>query len=197
MTRPRPEGEVHVWVCPGPQRPSEALIARTLAHYRAWDAAAYRLVRSANRKIHVLGPTGPSPIHVNVSRAGNMAICAVSGAGPIGADIESLARADWMGLQQDWLAIFDDHDADDHGAGRGASLLANWVRMEAAHKAAGVGLLAAPSPSAADPANEGWRLHQVNGAPWRSYCAPLAATHLLGVAVPADAGAVRVRVMGL
>jgi hypothetical protein len=127
MKRPRPEAEMHVWYCRGPRLTSEALIARTLANYRDWDAGAHRLVRSANRKIHVLDASGASPFHVNVSRSGALAICAVSSAGPIGADIESLARAELMEAHEDLLPIAGDWVGP--GGRRGISLLSNWVTV--------------------------------------------------------------------
>jgi len=180
----RPDGDVHVWVCQGPKLESEDLIARALAHYREWDAEAHRLHRSANGKIHVLDRTGASPFYVNVSRAGDMAICAVACDGPIGADIESLDRADWVAAHRDLLPSC---------GGTGRAMLEDWVRLEAAHKAAGVGLLEEQSLAATDPANGEWQLHQVNGALWKSICAPLAGTHLIGVALAAHGPSARLR----
>ena len=70
-------------------------------------------------KPYVLGLDATTPVHVSLSRAGQLAILAVSDAGPVGVDVE-------------WRAA------------RGSPDVSTWVRKESVIKATGHGLTVDP-----------------------------------------------------
>jgi 4'-phosphopantetheinyl transferase len=85
---------------------------------------------------------GDGKLYTSLSHADSWLAFALSGAGPVGVDIEPLARADAMPEIADSVChpaeavALDALPAD----GYAEALLALWVRKEAALKAAGVGL---------------------------------------------------------
>ncbi len=91
------------------------------------------------------GDLEPSPPHVSVTRAGPLIAVAVTGAGPVGVDVESHAAvaagpfAD-VALSRGELAAYRRL----RPGGRTAALARAWVRKEAALKALGTGLRTDP-----------------------------------------------------
>lgn len=81
-------------------------------------------------------------VHTSLSHADGLVALAVSKAGPVGVDVESIARVDMLPEMADSICDPSERvDLQEVAAdARGLALLALWVRKEALLKAEGIGL---------------------------------------------------------
>lgn len=167
---------------------ASVVLSQVCTHCGAADHGALR--------VHLAGETDARPtLHVSLARAAGRLALAVTAAGPVGVDLESvtavarapLADALLSPAESDALAGLDPRAAE-------ATLAALWTAKEAVLKAAGVGLRvdpreltiipdrsAAPSGQRSPDTNDGPRLADWPHAPF-----PLAEVHLLSVLTSAE-----------
>lgn len=130
----------------------DELVRLAAAHARV-DPAGVRIVHACRScgsdrhgKPYVVGLGAAKQIHVSLSRAGDLAVVAVSDAGPVGIDVEA------------------------HQLRDGSPDVSTWVRKESAVKATGHGLTIDPgrievTPPGSAPALLGWPAEQPMDSP--------------------------------
>ncbi|RIX84816.1 4'-phosphopantetheinyl transferase family protein [Acidovorax cavernicola] len=118
-------------------------LRQALCAYTGLDPAALTLVTGAFGKPSLSGPTR---IQFSLSHSQGLALIAIGGLGPLGADVEllrpmpdaaALAAAHFTPREQEALAALPAHERD-------PAFLTCWTRKEACLKAIGVGLLVSP-----------------------------------------------------
>ncbi|MET0908565.1 MAG: hypothetical protein ABWZ99_03775 [Ilumatobacteraceae bacterium] len=125
MTRDVPSPRLAVTWLPAPAADSDAVM-RLVAAFAGGPAGELRIVRACRScgsdrhgKPQIVMPAGAAPLHLSLSRSGDLAVVAVTDAGPVGIDLEAIRP-----------------DTED---------LTAWVRTESLVKATGHGLTIDPA----------------------------------------------------
>lgn len=188
-----PRGVIDVWQVPtGPSRDrGRAALRRILCSYVGGEPAALAFERGPHGKPSLAGHR----LEFSFSRSGRVAFVAVSGAGPVGVDVERMkpgrpveriARR----LAPDEAAAL----ADAAPAERPAALHRCWTGKEAYVKGLGTGLAHGLSSFSVAPLARGRERCSVGA--WDIVRAPAPAGYAAAVAAPGSGWRVRTRMLG-
>lgn len=183
-------------------RMAHGLLRHALTHYFDRPASAWRFAASPGGKPTLAEPP-PVPLDFSLSHSAGLAVCAVSGLGPIGVDVEGISRAAQVlevasarfhATELRWLATFAAPERDERAVWL-------WTAREALLKACGLGL-AVPAQSLAlgwDPPGEPQVLEAGPevGREWTLIPLRLAPGHVGTVVVPRRAGGCALRALRL
>lgn len=172
------------------------LVRRTLSRLAAVDAAAWTFAVSASGRPEIEAPSTAGRLRFSLSRASDLAACAVCLDHAVGIDVEVVDESRMPENVVQRILSADEREAlsSYSGAARLRRLFALWTLKEACLKAQGVGLVVDPAalsfslpPSGAPTVRFAASLEQDAGA-WRLVSGSLPPGHAFAVAVRCPAG---------
>jgi 4'-phosphopantetheinyl transferase len=141
-----------------------ARLREILGRYVGEAAASIRFQYGPHRKPSL---AAHPDVHFNFSGSDHLGLVAVRGSGPVGIDVESLARdVDHVGIAASYFSPVEaDAIRAASGTERAERFFARWTAREAALKALGVGLSGLRTASASEQLFAGLQIRHFSPAP--------------------------------